>query len=355
MRVVDRVGERRRQADRHGDAEGVAESTGVLGDRRTGPRRRSTRRRPDGRDASADDQRGGVALAADVELLEREGAEQAEQVVDLVGVAGPAALDQALQLELEVGEHLGVDAARAAPRSRAARAAGRGRAPAPPPGARPAACRPRTCRPRSSRTAATAPSATPAPSRPARPGPGGCGCRARTSSSAGRSNTSLTHSRVVSSRIGKVGYLAATFSRSAARWRCCHSGLAPIGPAAGQEQGPAGALPEAGGEHRRVRAAGRARCRRISSGGMARSSTGSSSTASGRRSTMPSSDQIISTSTPHRSPSVCCSAMAHGACTWAPNGDRTQTRQSPISSRKRSTTMVRSSGTTPVASACSSR
>ena len=70
---------------------------------------------------------------------------------------------------------------------------------------------------------------------------------------------------------------------------------------------------------------------------------------------MPSSLHISSTAIPHRSPSRCCSAMAHGACTWAPNGDSTQTRQSPISSRKRSTTIVRSSGTTPVASACSSR
>ena len=43
------------------------------------------------------------------------------------------------------------------------------------------------------------------------------------------------------------------------------------------------------------------------------------------------------------------SAIAHGACTRAPNGVRMQTRQSPISSRKRSTTTVRSDGTAPVA------
>ena len=48
-------------------------------------------------------------------------------------------------------------------------------------------------------------------------------------------------------------------------------------------------------------------------------------------------------------------AIAHGAWTGVPNGLSTQMRQSPISSRKRSTTIVRSSGTTPVASACSSR
>ena len=39
----------------------------------------------------------------------------------------------------------------------------------------------------------------------------------------------------------------------------------------------------------------------------------------------------------------------------APNGDRMQTRQSPTSSTYRSTTMVRSLGTSPVASLCSSR
>ena len=66
--------------------------------------------------------------------------------------------------------------------------------------------------------------------------------------------------------------------------------------------------------------------------------------------TMPSSDHIISTSAPHSSASFERNAMPHGVCTWAPNGERMQMRQSPISSRNRSTTMVRSSGTTPVAS-----
>ena len=51
----------------------------------------------------------GRHLAAGVELVGRQRAEAAEQVVDLVGVAGPAAVDQALQLELEVGEHVGVE------------------------------------------------------------------------------------------------------------------------------------------------------------------------------------------------------------------------------------------------------
>ena len=49
------------------------------------------------------------------------------------------------------------------------------------------------------------------------------------------------------------------------------------------------------------------------------------------------------------------SASPHAAWTRPPNGDSTHTRQSPISSRKRSITIVRSLGTTRVASCCSSR
>ncbi len=48
-------------------------------------------------------------------------------------------------------------------------------------------------------------------------------------------------------------------------------------------------------------------------------------------------------------------ASAQGAWTRAPKGVSTQSRQSPISSRKRSTTIARSLGTTPVAAAWSSR
>ena len=48
--------------------------------------------------------------------------------------------------------------------------------------------------------------------------------------SAGTSNTSCTHSRTVSSTIGKVPYLAATASSCADRCRCCQSGnAAPAG------------------------------------------------------------------------------------------------------------------------------
>ena len=43
------------------------------------------------------------------ELVERQRPEQPELVVHLVDVAGQAAVDEPLQLELEVGQHVGVD------------------------------------------------------------------------------------------------------------------------------------------------------------------------------------------------------------------------------------------------------
>lgn len=77
--------------------------------------------------------------------------------------------------------------------------------------------------------------------------------------------------------------------------------------------------------------------------------------ASGSRSTMPSSACITWASMPYRSASRAPSASAHGACTCAPNGEWMTTRQSPSSSRNRSTRIVRSSGTWPQASRCSDR
>ena len=64
---------------------------------------------------------------------------------------------------------------------------------------------------------------------------------------------------------------------------------------------------------------------------------------------MPSSDQITSTSIPAVSRSLVVRAIAHGACTLAPSGESMTIRQSPISSRKRSTTIVWSEGRAPVA------
>ena len=175
-----------------------------------------------------------------------------------------------------------------------------------------------------------------------------------TSRSAGRSNTSCRHSRDVSSRIGNVGYFDATASRSAARWRCCHSGVRR----SGRRRGSSSAL----AAHSRNRAENSEVCgsdpttsSSMSSGSIISSSIGSSSADSGRRRTMPSSPHMLSTGMSKRSISRRSMAIAHGACTGVPNGERMHTRQSPISSRNRSTTTVRSSGTTPVACACSSR
>ena len=85
------------------------------------------------------------------------------------------------------------------------------------------------------------------------------------------------------------------------------------------------------------------------------SSVGGGASASGKCSAMPSSDQIDCTSIPSESRMRAVSASAHGAWMRAPKGVRMHSRQSPISSRKRSTTTVRSEGTAPVAAACSFR
>ena len=87
----------------------------------------------------------------------------------------------------------------------------------------------------------------------------------------------------------------------------------------------------------------------ISVGSMISSSVGGGASASGRWIAIPSSDQSDCASSPSASRSRIPIAIAHGACTRAPNGVSRQTRQSPISSRKRSTTTVRSDGTAPVA------
>ena len=70
---------------------------------------------------------------------------------------------------------------------------------------------------------------------------------------------------------------------------------------------------------------------------------------------MPSSDQMASDSSPYSSRIRALSASPQAAWTRPPYGDSTHSRQSPISSRKRSITIVRSLGTTRVASSCSRR
>ena len=70
---------------------------------------------------------------------------------------------------------------------------------------------------------------------------------------------------------------------------------------------------------------------------------------------IPSSDQIASDSSPSSSRIRALSASPQAAWTRPPNGDSTHSRQSPISSRKRSITIARSDGTTRVAACCSRR
>ena len=130
---------------------------------------------------------------------------------------------------------------------------------------------------------------------------------------------------------------------------------APVGPPPGQEQRPGRALSRNRAENSEVCGSDPTTSSSMSSGSIISSSIGSSSADSGRRRTMPSSPHMLSTGMSKRSISRRSMAIAHGACTGVPNGERMHTRQSPISSRNRSTTTVRSSGTTPVACACSSR
>ena len=73
------------------------------------------------------------------------------------------------------------------------------------------------------------------------------------------------------------------------------------------------------------------------------------SSVSGNRTTNPSSVHIVSTSRPVSARARSTTAIAHGAWMRPPNGVSTQIRQSPSSSRQRSTRIVRSSGTTPAA------
>ena len=86
-------------------------------------------------------------------------------------------------------------------------------------------------------------------------------------------------------------------------------------------------------------------CTSSGSGSSSRGSGGSST--SGNRTTNPSSPQSVSTSMPVSSRIFAAAAIAHGAWMRPPRGDRTQTRQSPSSSRTRSMTIVAASGTAP--------
>ncbi len=143
-------------------------------------------------------------------------------------------------------------------------------------------------------------------------------------------------------------------SSSAERNRCCHSGERRPGLRLGSSSARAA--------HSRKRAANSAEpptdwftSRRSRSGSNRNSSApGSRPVESGSRRMMPSSLATTAGSTPQRSWMRAARASAHGSCTRRPYGECSITRQSPDSSRQRSTTSRRSVGSTPVAWRCSS-
>ena len=183
------------------------------------------------------------------------GPSDAQQVGQVVGVAGAPARGRGAAARPRCGRSARRRAGRAGSarrRCRAARRAGRGRGSARPRAARPAASRPRRGTAPRSRTAATARTAT---------GDGvstSTTCTSREpmsrirSTSPGTSKTSWTHSRTASSTIGKVGYWLATSSSCEARCRCCHSGWRRSGRRRGSSSARAGALAEPRGEQRRA-------------------------------------------------------------------------------------------------------
>ncbi len=160
---------------------------------------------------------------------------------------------------------------------------------------------------------------------------------------------------MVSSTMGNSGYCAATVSSWADRIRCCQSGERDLGSRRGSSRARAALS--------RNRAANSAdpptssvTTDSSSSGSITISSAlGGSDSVSGMRSTMPSLVAVACTSIPYRCRAACSTARAQGASTAVPRPQCMQTRQSPSSSRNRSTTIVWSVGSAPVAACCSAR
>ena len=198
--------------------------------------------------------------------------------------------------------------------------------------------------------------ARPARSRPTSPAGGAAGRRAAPlAAPAGRTRPAGI-SRYVSSSIGNEPKRLATASRSAARWRICHSGVRASPRRRGSSKRARGVLAEMRGEHAPSHPA------RAPPGPRPRRGRGTAGRRSGRPRGLPADarrcrrrSRCTYRSTPRRSRTAAAMASAHGACTRPPNGVRMHTRQSPSSSRKRSTTICRSLGTTPVLSFCSLR
>ena len=311
--------------------------------RRRAPRARARRRR--------------AALGPRRDLVGREVAEPPQQVVDLVGVvawrSSASAWSSARGRRARPGR-----AARAAPPGRAARAAGRGRASAPAPAARPAAHRPRTCRRRCSRTAASS--------------------RTATAVAVSTAWTAISRRCDAAQHLPQRGQVEDVREALAVRLdedreRAVAAGhgqqvggplallpqrRARAGPAARQQQRPRRVLAEARREQRRCADAARRPGPRPRRGrGTAASSTPSSvALALGQA----DRDAVVGPDGLDLEPELLArSAPRAPAPTARGRGRRTASagtsRQSPSSSRKRSTTIRRSVGRAPVASRSSSR
>ena len=258
QRVVDRVGERGGQAEgQRAPSASRSRAASSAAATRSSPATATRIARRSATSWSIHATTSAPSVDADVELGHGEGPEVAQQVVELVGDRGPAGRRRGAGARARGRPARRRRAARAAPRRRAARGAGRGRARARRPAARPAARRPRTCRRRSSRTAATARTATPAGCRPRRRAPCGCAGRASTSRSAGRSNTSFTHSRVGLEQDRERRVLRGHREQVGGLLPLLPQRRAAIGPAARQQQGPGRATHGTATRTSRCRAAAR--------------------------------------------------------------------------------------------------
>ena len=269
----------------------------------------------------------GVAVGPGRDLVRAQRPQVAQQVVHTVGAARAPSVGEPLQLQLHLVERRRDPAARGGPRRRAAPAAGRGRATSAAArrsasGASPSYMNTAIQANSSERANGDAWSVSTAATRTR---------RARTSviswRSAGTSKWSRRHSRVASSRIGKSGWFDAAASRSALRWRCCHSGVRSPGRRRGSRSARAAASRKTD-EKSAVPGSTATTASSISSGSKSRSSVGIDSTASGRRSTMPSSDHRTWAPGPNRSASRASIASAHGACTR--DAERRQDADAPV-------------------------
>ena len=287
-------------------------------------------------------------------------AEEAQQVGRALDVAGVPVRGQPLQLTPRSRPAPPGPAARGSPPSRAARPAAWSPATAPRPAARPAARRIRRGTSPRSRTAGCARTAT-APGWPAPP--------------------PHPPRRHVGHQLAQPGQVVDVLHALAHRFQGDRELLvapghgeqlrralpllpqrgAPLRVPAGQQQRPGRAFPEPGRVQRRRAQLGDhdlLHLVRLEQHVLARSAR-----PPRRRRPWPPAAAArcrrrraeACTSTPRRSRIRAAMASAHGPLTCAPNGECTTSRQSPSSSRNRSTRIVRSLGTCRVASRCSCR